>query len=47
MLPVSAVSMCRYRLSEAWQPPGMVTDWVAVSVWVVPYPSNQANEVPL
>src|SRR6266516_5988588 len=24
----------------------MVTDWLSVSVWVVPYPSSQANRVP-
>ena len=33
---VSAVSMCSQKDRLAWQPAGMVTDWVSVSVWVWP-----------
>src|SRR5215469_2565799 len=44
---VSAVSMCSQKLTVvAVQPAGMVTVWDSVSVWVVPYPSSQAYQVP-
>src|SRR3984957_21025769 len=44
---VSAVSMCSQKLNDAVvQPAGMVTVWDSVSVWVVPYPSSQAYQLP-
>src|SRR5215469_15841118 len=44
---VSAVSMCSQKLNVvAVHPAGMVTDWDSVSVWVVPYPSSQAYQLP-
>src|SRR6202046_5944344 len=44
---VSAVSMCSQKLNDvAVQPAGMVPVWDSVSVWVVPYPSSQAYQVP-
>jgi hypothetical protein len=45
---VSAVSMCsqKVRVAEA-AVDGMLTVWVAVSVWVVPKPSSQASQAPL
>jgi len=45
---VSAVSICRKKLNVAVVAvEGMVTVWVAVSVWVVPKPSSQASHWPL
>src|ERR1700722_3608514 len=39
--------MCSQKLNVvAVQPAGMVTVWDSVSVWVVPYPSSQAYQVP-
>src|ERR1700722_16669226 len=44
---VSAVSMCNQKLNDvAVQPAGMVTVWASVSMWVVPYPSSQASQLP-
>src|SRR3984957_390055 len=44
---VSAVSMCSQKLNDvALQPAGMTTVWDSVSVWVVPYPSSQAYQLP-
>jgi hypothetical protein len=42
----SLASMCSHRLSEALRPAGMVAGWVALSVWVVPYPLSQAKWLP-
>src|SRR5215469_4537980 len=45
---VSAVSMCSQKLNVVFvHPAGIVTDCDSVSVWVVPYPSSQAYQVPL
>src|SRR5215472_5232151 len=45
---VSAVSMCSQKLNEVFvHPAGIVTDCDSVSVWVVPYPSSQAYQLPL
>src|SRR3984957_8367509 len=44
---VSAVSMCSQKLNVVrLQPAGIVTVWDSVSVWVVPYPSSQAYQLP-
>src|SRR5882724_2176543 len=40
--------MCSQKLNDvAVQPAGMVTVWERVSVWVVPYPSSHAYQVPV
>ncbi len=43
---VSAVSMCSQNVNVAAHPAGIVTDCVSVSVWVVPYPSSHAFQLP-
>lgn len=44
---VSAVSMCSQNVRVALVAvDGIVTVWVAESVWVVPYPSSQASQAP-
>jgi hypothetical protein len=44
---VSAVSMCNQKLRVyVVQPAGIDTDWLAVSVCVVPYPSSHASQLP-
>src|SRR5207248_3181384 len=48
VVDVSAVSTCSQKLN--WyelHPAGRVMDWASVSVWLAPYPSSQASQLPV